>query len=177
MRQTWTAKDGPRGLDDRWLLDHRAVRPRAVKLACWPLLCRWPRDADVPDLADLAGQRQGRHVRRRHPFDRSERRPQRLDHSRRQDRRRPQGPGDDPDLGVNSTVSAKVGWLGDEPLTRTMLDRLGSRQGTMPPQPLAEDASAEQPPPRNHPILSREAIPDAVMLRDSLENGTRPSPF
>jgi hypothetical protein len=31
--------------------------------------------------------------------------------------------------GTNSTVSAKIGLFGDEPLTRAMLDRLGSRPG------------------------------------------------
>jgi hypothetical protein len=78
--------------------------------------------------------------------------------------------------GTNSTISAKIGWVGDEPLTRAMLDRLGSRQGTMPPQPLLEDKSTEVTQPRQ-PILSRDAIPDAVMLRDQMDNGTRPSPF
>jgi hypothetical protein len=79
--------------------------------------------------------------------------------------------------GTNSTVSVKIGWLGDEPKTRAMLDRLSTRQGTMPAQPLPEDTSAEGPPPRNQPLLSKDAIPDAVMLRDQMDNGTRPSPF
>jgi len=79
--------------------------------------------------------------------------------------------------GTNSTVSAKVGWMGDEPLTRAMLDRLGSRQGTMPPQPLPEDAEAGESKPKSQGLLSRDAVPDAVMLRDQLENGMRPSPF
>jgi hypothetical protein len=80
--------------------------------------------------------------------------------------------------GANSTVSAKVGWMGDEPLTRAMLDRLGSRQGTMPPQPMPAGAEQQEgPPPKTQPILSRDAVPDAVMLQDQLGNGTRPSPY
>ena len=78
--------------------------------------------------------------------------------------------------GTNATISAKVGWLGDEPLTRAMLDRLGSRQGTMPPQPMPAGADAEGPPPRTQPILSKDAIPDAVMLQDQTHNGFMPPP-
>jgi hypothetical protein len=77
--------------------------------------------------------------------------------------------------GVNSTVSAKIGWMGDEPITRAMLDRLGSRQGNMPPQPFDAETPAEEPKPQK--ILSRDAVPDAVMLRDQIDNGTRPSPY
>jgi hypothetical protein len=76
--------------------------------------------------------------------------------------------------GANSTVSAKVGWVGDEPLTRAMLDRLGSRQGTMPPQPTADETPTEST--RPQPILSRDAVPDSVMLRDQIESGIIPTP-
>ena len=76
--------------------------------------------------------------------------------------------------GVNSTVSAKVGWLGDEPLTRAMLDRLGSKQGNLPPTPTP--AAAADEPARSQPFLSRDAVPDAVMLRDQMDSGTRPGP-
>ena len=78
--------------------------------------------------------------------------------------------------GANATVSAKIGWTGDEPLTRTLLDRLGSRQGTMPPQPLPAGTGAEADQPRTQPLLSRDAIPDAVMLQDQLHTGIMPSP-
>jgi hypothetical protein len=78
--------------------------------------------------------------------------------------------------GTNSTVSAKVGWVGDEPLTRAFLDRLGSRQGTMPPQPLGADAGQPSDAPRTQPILSRDAVPDAVMLQDQIHSGIMPSP-
>lgn len=78
--------------------------------------------------------------------------------------------------GTNSTVSAKIGWMGDEPLTRAMLDRLGSRQGTMPAQPLSADPAAPVDPPRTQPLLSKDAIPDAVMLQDQIHSGIMPSP-
>ena len=76
--------------------------------------------------------------------------------------------------GANSTVSAKIGWLGDEPITRALLDRLGSRQGLIPPRPIPAEVNEETPPSQG--LLSRDAVPDAVMLRDQLETGVRPSP-
>ncbi len=80
--------------------------------------------------------------------------------------------------GVNATISAKVGWVGDEPITRAFLDRLGSRQGTMPAQPVgtptADDSADETRKPQ--PLLSRDAVPDQVMLRDQLESGPMSSP-
>ena len=81
--------------------------------------------------------------------------------------------------GANSTVSARIGWLGDEPLTRALLDRIGSRQGTMPPSPTPAEAESEAPsePRRTQPIFSKDAVPDATMLQDQLGTGTRPSPF
>ena len=77
--------------------------------------------------------------------------------------------------GKNSTVSAKVGWLGDEPLTRALLDRVGSRQGLLPPPPsLPEDA--ESKPIRTQPIFSRDAVSDATMLQDHIQSGYMPAP-
>jgi hypothetical protein len=78
--------------------------------------------------------------------------------------------------GTNATVSAKVGWTGDEPLTRAMLDRLGTRHGTMPPQPMAEDAASTTDAPRTQPLFSRGAVPDAVMLQDQIHSGIMPQP-
>jgi hypothetical protein len=82
--------------------------------------------------------------------------------------------------GINSTVSAKISWLGDEPLTRALLDRIGSRQGTMPaqpainPSPEPDEKSAEKP--RTQSIFSKDAVPDATMLRDQINSGIMPSP-
>ncbi len=75
--------------------------------------------------------------------------------------------------GANSTVSAKIGWLGDEPLTRAMLDRIGSRHGTMPLPPSAVEPSKDDKP--RQPLLSRDAVPDSVMLRDQIDAGFMPA--
>lgn len=76
--------------------------------------------------------------------------------------------------GVNSTVSAKIGWLGDEPLTRAMLDRLGSRHGNLPPSPIPAAVIGE--PTRPQGFLSRDAVPDSVMLRDQIDPAGRTGP-
>jgi hypothetical protein len=81
--------------------------------------------------------------------------------------------------GINSTVSAKISWLGDEPLTRALLDRIGSRQGTMPPQPAVNASSETDDPAAEKPrtqIFSRDAVPDATMLRDQINSGIMPAP-
>ena len=85
--------------------------------------------------------------------------------------------------GANSTVSIRVGWVGDETLTRGLLDRIASKQGVIPSQPGAK-APAPQPtaPPleedekqKSPGLFSRSAVPDDVMLRDQIANGVMPA--
>ena len=81
--------------------------------------------------------------------------------------------------GTNSTVSVKIGWFGDELMTRALLDRIAMKQGTMPPQPTAgpatdpDDNPAEKS--KSQGLFSRDAVPDSVMLRDQVENGSMPA--
>ena len=65
-----------------------------------------------------------------------------------------------------SVVSVRVGWFGDEPLTRELLKRTAVRLGSEAPEAIS--ASPPSAPARN-PYFSREAIPDSVMLRDFAE--------
>ncbi|APW60708.1 DUF3568 family protein [Paludisphaera borealis] len=60
-------------------------------------------------------------------------------------------------------VGARIGRFGDEPLSRTLLERVGVRVGTRDPE-----AIPDAPPsaPSGNPYFSRSAIPDSVMLRD-----------
>jgi hypothetical protein len=63
-------------------------------------------------------------------------------------------------------VSCRIGWFGDEPLSRTLLDRVGVRLGLLPPA-----AIPDQPPsaPAANPLFSRAAVPDSEILRDFVE--------
>jgi hypothetical protein len=71
-----------------------------------------------------------------------------------------------------SRVIVHIGWFGDEPLSKALMDRLGIRLGTLPPS-----AIPVEPPsvPGANPYFSREAVPDEIMLRDR-EAGYRDSP-
>jgi hypothetical protein len=63
-------------------------------------------------------------------------------------------------------VSCRIGWFGDQALSRTVLERVGIRLGTLPPAPIPDEPPSTPAP---NPIFSREAIPDAVILRDFAE--------
>jgi hypothetical protein len=63
-------------------------------------------------------------------------------------------------------VAIRVGWFGDEPLSRALLERVGVRLGTRDPE--AIPASAPSSPSAN-PFFARDAVPDSVMLRDFAE--------
>jgi uncharacterized protein DUF3568 len=67
-----------------------------------------------------------------------------------------------PQQGVTH-VGCRIGWFGDDPLSRTLLERVGIRLGTLPPE-----AIPEKPPsvPASNPFFSRDAVPDSVMLRE-----------
>jgi hypothetical protein len=67
---------------------------------------------------------------------------------------------------TNMRVSCRIGWFGDQPLSRSLLERVGIRLGTLPPA-----AIPDQPPsaPASNPIFSRDAVPDSQILRDFAE--------
>ena len=66
-----------------------------------------------------------------------------------------------PQKGVTH-VGCRIGWFGDDPLSKTLLQRVGIRLGTQPPE-----AIPDKPPstPASNPFFSRDAVPDAVMQR------------
>jgi hypothetical protein len=70
-------------------------------------------------------------------------------------------------------VSCRIGWFGDDPLSRTLLERVGVRLGTAPPAAIPENPPSA---PASNPIFSRDAIPDSVMLRDFAEAPFRDRP-
>ncbi len=65
-----------------------------------------------------------------------------------------------------SRVSVRIGWFGDEPLSRALMDRIGIRLGELPPSAIPIDPPSE---PASNPYFSRDAVPDSVMLRDQAD--------
>jgi hypothetical protein len=63
-------------------------------------------------------------------------------------------------------VAVRIGWFGDEPLSRALLERVGVRLGTRDPE--AIPASAPSAPSAN-PFFARDAVSNAEMLRDFAE--------
>ena len=72
--------------------------------------------------------------------------------------------------GVRSTVALKVGWVGDEPFTRTFLAKLEARQGALPASALPDEVEPEA-----SGRFSRDAVPDSVMIRNQLDSTFNPS--
>jgi hypothetical protein len=65
-----------------------------------------------------------------------------------------------------SQVAIRIGRFGDEPLSRSILERVGVRLGSRDPE-----AIPGTPPsvPAHNPYFSRDAVPDSVMLHDFVE--------
>lgn len=78
-------------------------------------------------------------------------------------------------MGASTLASVSVGRNGDVPYARALLDRVGLRLGTKPPDPLNE-APTSPPPTFNTPLFSRKAVPDSEMLRDQIGSMYRDSP-
>lgn len=60
-------------------------------------------------------------------------------------------------------VGVRIGWFGDEPLSKALLGRVGVRAGALPPEAIPDEVPSA---PAGNPYFSRSAIPDEVMLRD-----------
>jgi hypothetical protein len=63
-------------------------------------------------------------------------------------------------------VSVRVGWFGDEPLSRALLERVGVRLGSRDPEAIPASPPSS---PAGNPFFARDAVPDSVMLRDFAE--------
>jgi Protein of unknown function (DUF3568) len=70
-------------------------------------------------------------------------------------------------------VSCRVGLSGDEPVSRTLLRRVAVRLGTLPPEAIPDKVPSA---PASNPYFSRDAIPDAEMMRDFIEAPYRSRP-
>lgn len=70
-------------------------------------------------------------------------------------------------------VTARFGWIGDEALSRALMDRIGIRLGTLPPA-----AIPAQPPdvPKGPQVYSPGIVPKAAMPRTVSDAGYRDTP-
>ncbi|WP_435017595.1 hypothetical protein TA3x_005214 [Tundrisphaera sp. TA3] len=76
--------------------------------------------------------------------------------------------------GSKMVVTTKIGWRGDEPLSRAVLDRISIRQGTMPDSAIPVTPASNASPLETEPEPETQAnvgVPDSVMLRSQLESG------
>jgi len=67
---------------------------------------------------------------------------------------------------AGTRVTARIGWFGDEPLSKALMDRIGIRLGTLPPAAIPVDPPSS---PGSNPFFSRTAVSDATMLHDQME--------
>jgi hypothetical protein len=70
-------------------------------------------------------------------------------------------------------VTARIGWFGDEPFSKALMERIGVRLGSLPPTAIPDEPPSS---PAANPFFSRSAVPDAAMLRDQVEAPYRDSP-
>jgi hypothetical protein len=70
-------------------------------------------------------------------------------------------------------VTVRIGWFGDEPYSRALLERVGVRLGTLPATPIPAEPPSS---PGANPFFSRRAIPDAMQFRDEADAHFRDSP-
>lgn len=67
-------------------------------------------------------------------------------------------------------ASVRIGWFGDEPLSRALLQRTAVRLGSHPPEAIPETAPSA---PARNPFFSRSAVSDAEIYRDLAESPYR----
>lgn len=63
-------------------------------------------------------------------------------------------------------LSARIGLFGDEPFSRALMDRVGTRLGTLPPSAIPVDPPSE---PAANPYFSRDAVADSEMFKEQAE--------
>ena len=63
----------------------------------------------------------------------------------------------------STRVSVRIGWFGDEPLSKALMDRVGIRLGVLPPAAIPVDPPSS---PGKNPYFSRDAVSDEMMFRD-----------
>jgi hypothetical protein len=67
---------------------------------------------------------------------------------------------------MQTRVSCRIGLFGDELLSKALMERTGIRLGILPPAAIPEHVPSS---PGANPFFSRDAVPDAEMLKDAVE--------
>jgi hypothetical protein len=70
-------------------------------------------------------------------------------------------------------VTARFGWLGDEPLSRAFMDRVGIRLGSLPPEAIPTEAPSV---PEEQSLFSRNKKRDPRMMPPEANPGYRDTP-
>jgi Protein of unknown function (DUF3568) len=65
-----------------------------------------------------------------------------------------------------SRVGCRIGWFGDEPLSRTVLERVGIRLDLLPPAPIPENPPSS---PAANPFFARDPNLQNDMIRDMMD--------
>jgi len=63
-------------------------------------------------------------------------------------------------------VTARIGWFGDPPFSKALMERVGVRVGSLPPKAIPTEPPSA---PAANPYFSRDAVPDSTMLREQSE--------
>ena len=75
---------------------------------------------------------------------------------------------------AGTRVSTRLGFFGDEPLSRALMDRISVRLGTLPPAAVSVDPPASEP--GKNPYFSRAAVSDSEMFKDQADAQFRSKP-
>jgi hypothetical protein len=64
---------------------------------------------------------------------------------------------------AQTRVGCRIGWFGDPLLSKALLERIGVRLGTLPPESIPEKPPSA---PQGNPLLNLIAPPDEMMIRN-----------
>jgi len=76
-------------------------------------------------------------------------------------------------LQANSRVAVRVGWFGDEPLSKAVLDRIGIRLGELPAEAVPVEIPSE---PGSNPFFAKDPETETQILKEQADSLYRDTP-